>query len=175
MAAVGGGFMSDYDVLPLGLSYLDDNTPFELPINGDFTAYEVTPTNTPLPNLLSGSEDEWNRLAINILNTAINQAKNVTLSENYKTSDMFALIAEHSTLDGIEKKPSIGWSPQGPFHGKGYLPRAQRGASRCSLFDWANHYTEGRHMESWCSSKTRCYEGMDWSLERKLLGTRAKY
>ena len=52
MASVGGGWMSDYDVIPLKL------TPRVLPNGGLFTIHEHA-----VPSLVSGSQKEWERVA----------------------------------------------------------------------------------------------------------------
>jgi len=52
MASVGGGWMSDYDTFPLNL-----NASFALPNNGTMTSFTGH-----VPNLVSGSADEWNRV-----------------------------------------------------------------------------------------------------------------
>lgn len=56
MSAVGGGWMSDYDVLPLRFYFNG------LPNNGAFTVYE-----TSVPSLVSGNESEWERLMNEII------------------------------------------------------------------------------------------------------------
>jgi len=55
-ASSGGGWMADYDTYPLNL-YQNTNYGYELPNNGSFTSNIFF-----VPNLLSGSESEWNRM-----------------------------------------------------------------------------------------------------------------
>ena len=57
----GGGWMSDYDVFPLSISHTDG---LELPNYGHFTSYEGS-----VPSLLSGSEQEWNRMSSLMIKT----------------------------------------------------------------------------------------------------------
>ena len=87
MAAIGGGFMSDNDVLPLQGSY--DLAKEEFSNGGKFTVYE-----RHVPSLLSGTADEWSRLAHEILNVAIAQSRGtIAIADNSgKTSDMLALL-----------------------------------------------------------------------------------
>merc|ERR1712176_164413 len=55
MAVVGGGWMSDYDTMPTNFP-MDEA--IHLPNGGKFTSFE-----SHVPCLLSGSEDEWNRVS----------------------------------------------------------------------------------------------------------------
>lgn len=56
-----GGWMSDYDVFPLHISPLEG---LNLPNEGVFTSHEKI-----VPNLLSGSKEEWNRITALMLKT----------------------------------------------------------------------------------------------------------
>ena len=60
MAAVGGGWMSDYDTFPLH-DFRQDG--LVLPNNGKFTVYESW-----VPSLMSGNEQEWLRMTNAIVN-----------------------------------------------------------------------------------------------------------
>ena len=62
MAVVGGGWMSDYDVLPI--------RPIHHPI-GKFTAYSAGLEGKGVPCLLSGTALEWERLAFAILHNGL--------------------------------------------------------------------------------------------------------
>eukprot|EP00439_Symbiodinium_sp_Y106_P008286 s603_g1.t1 len=53
MAAVGGGWMSDYDVIP---TYLPPDV--DLPNRGTFTVYQQH-----VPALMSGSKEQWQNVA----------------------------------------------------------------------------------------------------------------
>jgi len=55
MAKVGGGWMSDYDTMPL---YSNPAESLTLPNNGKFTSYQQH-----VPALVSGSEREWDRMS----------------------------------------------------------------------------------------------------------------
>ena len=93
MASAGGGFMSDYDLFPLGHGTGDLATlpPVLLPNNGDFTVYSVVPNsqNAAVPCLMSAREEEWTRLAMKILGAAVN----MEVDEKSHITDMFALIS----------------------------------------------------------------------------------
>jgi len=93
VAAVGGGFMSDYDLFPLGHGTGDPAVlpSVDLPNNGDFTVYSVVPKSqgAAVPCLMSGRADEWTRLAIKILSSALKMED----EKATHITDMFALIA----------------------------------------------------------------------------------
>ena len=57
MAAMGGGWMIDYDTIPLR-SPMDTDNPFDL-----FHVYQ----NPDIPSLFPGSAGEWTCIAKNIL------------------------------------------------------------------------------------------------------------
>jgi len=59
MAAVGGGWMSDYDTIPL---HIQSGMP--LPNNGRWTSQEWS-----VPSLVSGNKSEWHRMAFMLANT----------------------------------------------------------------------------------------------------------
>lgn len=83
MAAVGGGWMSDYDVLPLNFHYPDD-----LYQDGRFTIYSaVGDEGGGIPCLMSGSESEWERLAFSIVELGGTHDSN-----EYLWSDMMSSI-----------------------------------------------------------------------------------
>ena len=85
MAAHGsGGWMTDYDTFPVGKLGLNNIDGFVLPNYGVFTSFERW-----VPSLLSGSASEWNRMAIRMMDTAIEKIDSGT-SEFY--SDMYALM-----------------------------------------------------------------------------------
>jgi len=54
MSVVGGGFMADYDTIPLHISSFFGHN---LPNDGKFTVYDFT--HRPVPGLLSGNRFEW--------------------------------------------------------------------------------------------------------------------
>jgi len=81
MASHGeGGWMSDYDTFPMGISHLEGLT---LPNGGTFTGWE-----RHVPSLLSGSAEEWDRISRMVLDMAVTKYRDEGI-EFY--SDMFAL------------------------------------------------------------------------------------
>jgi len=90
MAAAGGGWMSDYDVIPLRHieeeEYSNHNNAF-LPNDGFFTVYSVVRgTDQGVPCLMSGSTEEWEKMAFKIVENG------ATHPEELMWSDMFALM-----------------------------------------------------------------------------------
>jgi len=94
MAAIGGGWMCDWDVLPLHL------TPIGLPHAGRFTLYDSA--HGAIPSLMSGSAGEWERMATLLATTGVKGPPKVAL-----LSDMLAL-QEHQSLSRARGRP-------GPF------------------------------------------------------------
>jgi len=78
MAAVGGGWMSDYDTLPLSIT-----ADAVLPNNGTFTVYE-----SAVPSLISGNETEWSRMTRTLVNAGMERVGGKTVE---LFSDMMAL------------------------------------------------------------------------------------
>lgn len=85
MAANGGGWMSDYDVYPIPTAPMLKTIGTDLPAKGKLTVYEYT-RDGGVPSLISGSEEEWDRMAIALIEKS---------KEKGITSDMYALIALH--------------------------------------------------------------------------------
>lgn len=93
MSAVGGGYLSDFDVLPLGYGTGSLSTPPVpgMPNMGKFTVYSIVPeseTNSGIPSFMSGTSDEWTRMSLEILTSAIEMVKE---GEKHVT-DMLSMI-----------------------------------------------------------------------------------
>ena len=88
MSVVGGGHMSDYDVLPL-LNYDTEVTSFPRNIAQDGGAsiiYSATADNGGIPCLMSGGASAWEELAFALLENAARHAN------EQQWSDMYAMV-----------------------------------------------------------------------------------
>ena len=74
-------WMCDYDTFPLHLTVKDG---LILPNDGKFTVYERF-----VPSLMSGNAEEWDRLAISVIEKVLEHFDKFGLKETY--SDMYAL------------------------------------------------------------------------------------
>lgn len=95
MAAHGqGGWMSDYDTIPLGITVTTGNF---FPNFGVFTSYDGH-----VPCLLSGTADEWNRMSKIVLEKGVARVKEGVID---LYSDMFALkdIHDESPYEYIQE------------------------------------------------------------------------
>ncbi len=81
VAAAGGGWMSDMDVLPLNF-----HQPENYFKDGRFAIYSATPYGGGIPCLMSGSESEWERLAFAAVENGLQH------QNEYFWSDMFASV-----------------------------------------------------------------------------------
>lgn len=90
MAAVGGGWMSDYDTFPLRRVVFQDNVN-EMPYGGRLTLYDRVKAGG-VPSVVSGSRKEWDRLAHLILYNTVGFEYIINFFvTNYTTN--FALIS----------------------------------------------------------------------------------
>eukprot|EP00549_Striatella_unipunctata_P015449 CAMPEP_0118706238 /NCGR_PEP_ID=MMETSP0800-20121206/20424_1 /TAXON_ID=210618 ORGANISM="Striatella unipunctata, Strain CCMP2910" /NCGR_SAMPLE_ID=MMETSP0800 /ASSEMBLY_ACC=CAM_ASM_000638 /LENGTH=384 /DNA_ID=CAMNT_0006608705 /DNA_START=72 /DNA_END=1223 /DNA_ORIENTATION=+ len=118
MAAVGGGWMSDYDVFPLEADPSAEQDMI-MPREGNFSVYSVVKDSGGLagiPCLMSGRSDEWTRMAHTILENGIDHAEHETM-----WSDMFALIdlrkaqaygTKDAVVEGQDVLVSHAWTTQ---------------------------------------------------------------
>jgi hypothetical protein len=83
MVAVGGGFMSDYDVMPI--RQLDSTI-------GSFTVYSSGNDGRGVPCLMSGTEEEWSNMAFAIVQNGLSHP------EADLWSDMWALMDIRETM-----------------------------------------------------------------------------
>lgn len=83
MGVVGGGWMSDFDTFPLYMEPTEG-----LPNDGKFTSYS-----RHVPNLVSGSQQEWNRMSQLIYFSYI-------MHSSIFWSDMLALKEIHELVGG---------------------------------------------------------------------------
>jgi hypothetical protein len=83
MVVVGGGFMSDYDVIPI--RQLDSTV-------GSFTVYSSGNDGRGIPCLMSGTEEEWSNMAFAIVQNGLSHP------EADLWSDMWALMDIRETM-----------------------------------------------------------------------------
>jgi len=88
----GGGWVSDFDTFPLLRSrWGGKGNPEFLPNDGNLTIYELTSEGAmPVPSLVSGTADEWFRLAKNQLANAREHNAESTWNDMKAMQDMYA-------------------------------------------------------------------------------------
>jgi len=87
MAAVDGGFMSDYDVFPIRKSSSISSLQ-----KGDFTVYDASPGDGGIPSLMSGSAKEWLRMANELVDVALSTEPTNSFGG---WSDLYLLLEIH--------------------------------------------------------------------------------
>eukprot|EP00439_Symbiodinium_sp_Y106_P025954 s603_g3.t1 len=102
MAEAGGGWMSDYDVIP---TWFPPDT--DLPNDGRFTSYQ-----NHVPALLSGTQEEWYRMADTLLTLAVEKGKDkaIELGNGNYLPDIHNLGSDVATTfqDAVAKD----WGPK---------------------------------------------------------------
>lgn len=103
MSAVGGGWMSDYDVFPL-ISNVPQSNDGSLPNEGAMSVYSIVKgsNGAGIPCLLSGSAEEWERMSFALLQNGIEHQNEVMWT------DMFALMDLRWTTKYIAVDEVIG-------------------------------------------------------------------
>ena len=99
MAAQGtGGWMSDYDTFPAGITVSYGRF---LPNAGKFTDYDGH-----VPSLLSGDAREWERISQNIIQITVKHVKDIQKHGNLFYSDMLALLHlyENSSSEYVQQQ-----------------------------------------------------------------------
>ena len=103
MAALGGGWMTDYDTIPLNIDAEIDGRNF--PDDGKFTTFEGH-----VPSLIVGSGGEWDRVSKALLQEGVNAGANEELrlireGKPRLFSDMFALGELVTRNEAIVNEP----------------------------------------------------------------------
>jgi hypothetical protein len=126
MSAVGGGWMSDYDVFPVGhgSGNIHARQTAELPNAGSFSIFSIVPgsAGSGIPCLMSGSDDEWERMAFTILQNGLEHQH-----ENHWT-DMWAL------QDLRHQRYLYHWYDE-VVEGANVLPQHEFGPDDCSALE----------------------------------------
>lgn len=110
MAEIGGGWMSDYDVLPMNIHIHNDYYQ-----DGNFAIYSSIPgLSGGIPCLMSGSQSEWERMSFSILENGVQKHLDANL-----WSDFFAAIdvyredeQMYRLYDLVEEAENIEWDAQ---------------------------------------------------------------
>ena len=113
MAEVGGGWMSDYDVLPMNIHGHNHYNK-----DGNFTVYGGS-----APCLMSGSESEWERMAFLILENGIQQRHAKLWSDMFAIVDLFTKDTQVYQLYNFVGYTivNIKWNAQSCHHFKNKL------------------------------------------------------
>ena len=102
MAALGGGWMSDYDTIPVNMNAKVFEK--DLPNDGKFTTYEGH-----IPSLIVGSGGEWDRVSKALLREGIASKNNLALGFSkdglHLFSDMYAFEALVNKKEVIAEEP----------------------------------------------------------------------
>ena len=102
MAALGGGWMSDYDTIPVNMNAKVSKK--DLPNDGRFTTYEGH-----VPSLIVGSASEWDRVSKALLREGIAAKNNMDLGVSkdgmHLFSDMYAFEALVNKEEVIAETP----------------------------------------------------------------------
>ncbi|CAE7267339.1 gly-3, partial [Symbiodinium sp. KB8] len=124
MAEAGGGWMSDYDVIP---TWFPPDT--DLPNDGRFTSYQ-----NHVPALLSGRQDEWYRMADTLLTLAVSKGKEkaIKTGSEYLFSDMWPGGGGLQYFEELEQASARG---TGLNDGKGKQGKAKGKTTGKSFFD----------------------------------------
>jgi len=94
MASVGGGYMSDYDVLPVK----DADSIARIALHNKFTVFDQVPGRGGIPSLMAGEEEEWLRMSFEILNFALSSD---TPHEDFPAwSDFYSLLLLYKANPG---------------------------------------------------------------------------
>lgn len=95
MASMGGGWLCDYDIFPVGFGTgtAQRQSP-ELPNGGKFSIFSLLGDfeGAPYPGLMSGDAAEWERMAFTILQNALEKSKG-----DHHWTDFSALVDLRST------------------------------------------------------------------------------
>ena len=142
VAAVGGGWMSDYDTVPVGTELTADKHGVNLPNGGRFTSFDA-----PASALIVGSAEEWDRIAKRLVEEGIN-AKNDKDSLFPYSNPKFAGWFLFSDMQSFKKILGLGEviSLDGEHHIKGIHPShiesLDKGTTVCDLTKkwWAIHF-----------------------------------
>lgn len=129
MAAVGGGWMSDYDTFPL--RGLKDTS---LPKNGKLTLYDTVAAGG-VPSVVSGSAEEYTRIAKQLLEN--------TLEKGVKKefwSDMLSLMDLHQQDPNVFDVEDQVLKGERAFEGKGHFDTF-RDCNQMVGGNWAVHFS----------------------------------
>ncbi len=108
MTVAGGGWMSDFDVIPLPGSMLANNHDAYNRMNdGNFTVYDMTAQGDPVPSLVSGSFEEWDRLSNLVLKNGAEKGSEETYFSDFRSLIDLKESARIINVDEVVKGHNI--------------------------------------------------------------------
>ena len=108
ITAAGGGWMSDFDVIPLpGSMFVNNQDAYKFMNDGNFTVYDMTAQGDPVPSLMSGSLEEWDRLSNLVLKNGAEKGSEETYFSDFRSLIDLKESASIVKLDDVVKGHNI--------------------------------------------------------------------
>lgn len=130
VAASGGGWMADYDTFPIRKVHFDD-----LPADGKLAVYDQT-LHGGIPCLVSGTSEEFTRVANLILDNTIERGVNEPF-----WSDMMALFDIHRNDPAVFVQKQGILRGEKAFEGDRHFPNPEKDCPKMAKHHWAVHFS----------------------------------